>query len=315
MVILHVAIAIVTALAGAGLFYPALGLKRHQRRWVLLALAVAILLLPLLVPSAARMARFLAAAACLMIVGKLYDLHHAADWTPRPSLATFVAFMANPFTLVLRRLKDEPTPLRRENRLRLARGAAMFIVGEGLGVLVFRAELGAYSFALEHVAKTVCAMIALYGGAEIAIALWRLLGLPGREPMHNFFLAPTPAEFWRRHNRWVYQFFRENFFRRIGGGRSPVLATLVVFGISGLMHEYVFGIAVERVQGFPLAFFMVQGCAVAATMRTKPTGHRALIWIAMTIVFNLASSVLFFASLNRLGPYYSDALPRWLGGP
>ena len=64
-----------------------------------------------------------------------------------------------------------------------------------------------------------------------------------------------------------------SFARRAERG-GPVFATLAVFAVSGLMHEYVFGVATGRVQGWQMLFFMVQGCAAAATLRVRPTGWR-----------------------------------------
>ncbi|MEE9131194.1 MAG: MBOAT family O-acyltransferase [Phycisphaerales bacterium] len=256
--------------------------------------------------------RFVSAALCLMIVGKLYDLHHGETRCEPVQLTSFALFMVNPFTLVQRRMKDEPTPPARTNLIRLGRGAVIFALGEGVGALAFGARWETHSFALEHIAKILCSMIAIYGGAELAIAAWRLIGLRGRAPMHNFFTARTPAEFWRRYNRMVSQFFFENVFRRSGLRRSPFLATMVVFLLFGAMHEYLFVISIGRIEGFALAFFVIQGLAVAVTLHRDPQGTRALGWVSATIGFNLVTSILYFAALDRLGPYYSDALPFWL---
>jgi hypothetical protein len=38
------------------------------------------------------------------------------------------------------------------------------------------------------------------------------------------------------------------------------------------MHEYIFGMAIGRVQGYQTAFFLLQGVAVAATARVKAKG-------------------------------------------
>jgi hypothetical protein len=53
---------------------------------------------------------------------------------------------------------------------------------------------------------------------------------------------------------------------------------------------------------------------VAATARVKARGWRAVSWTAGTLGFNFVSSVLFFASMNGLVPFYSRGLPVWLGG-
>jgi hypothetical protein len=80
------------------------------------------------------------------------------------------------------------------------------------------------------------------------------------------------------------------------------------------MHEYIFGIAIGRVQGYQTAFFLLQGIAVAATARVKVRGWRAVPWTAGTLGFNLVSSVLFFASRYSLVPFYSRGVPAGLEG-
>jgi D-alanyl-lipoteichoic acid acyltransferase DltB (MBOAT superfamily) len=138
-----------------------------------------------------------------------------------------------------------------------------------------------------------------------AVAVWRLLGGTARDPMNNPFASRTPADFWRRYNRPAQQFLYEDLFRPLGGQHSPIRATLATFAISALIHEYVFDIAVGRIQGYQTAFFLVQGLAVAATLGVKPKGWRAVPWTAGTWVFTLASSVLFFASGDEVVPFYT----------
>ena len=61
-----------------------------------------------------------------------------------------------------------------------------------------------------------------------------------------------------------------------------------------------------------MVFFMVQGVAVVATQRVKPKGSRTVLWIVGTIAFNLVTSMLFFASLNQIWPYWSAGAPAFL---
>ena len=115
-------------------------------------------------------------------------------------------------------------------------------------------------------------------------------------------------------SRPTQQFFYEDIFKPAGGLRSPIRATLITFAVSTLIHEYVFGIVIGRVEGYQTAFFLLHGFAVAATERVKPQGYTAIPWIIATYAFNLTSSVLFFASVNSVVPFYSRDLPTWLDG-
>jgi D-alanyl-lipoteichoic acid acyltransferase DltB (MBOAT superfamily) len=146
----------------------------------------------------------------------------------------------------------------------------------------------------------------------LAAALWRLCGGRTREFMEAPLLASTPAEFWRRYNRPAQQFLYEDVFKRVGGFRSPVPATVVTFAVSALIHEYVFAASLGRVQGYQTVFFLLQGLGVAATIRMRPQGWRVWLWIATTWIFNLATSLFFFASVNEVFPFYSHVLPKWL---
>jgi D-alanyl-lipoteichoic acid acyltransferase DltB (MBOAT superfamily) len=123
--------------------------------------------------------------------------------------------------------------------------------------------------------------------------------------MANPFAARTPADFWKRYNRPAQQFLYEDVFKPLGGRRSPVRATLATFLVSAIIHEYVFDIAVGRVQGYQAAFFLIQGLAVAATLRVRPAGRAAVPWVVGTFAFNLATSVLFFASIGEVLPFYA----------
>jgi len=60
-------------------------------------------------------------------------------------------------------------------------------------------------------------------------------------------------------------------------------------------------------------FFLHRGGAVLLTVQVKPKGWTRIPWMTATMVFNLASSVLFFASRNGLVPFSPRGLPAWLG--
>jgi hypothetical protein len=61
-----------------------------------------------------------------------------------------------------------------------------------------------------------------------------------------------------------------------------------------------------RIEGYQTAFFLIQGVAAAATLRARPTGPVAAVWVVATLAFNLATSALFFASIDEVMPFYSS---------
>ena len=115
-------------------------------------------------------------------------------------------------------------------------------------------------------------MLTIISGLTALAALWRLSGGSARDYMDRPFSARTPAEFWRRYNRNMQQFFWQDIFKASGGFRAPIRTTLLVFALSALMHELIFSVAIGRVQGYQTAFFAVQGVAAALTARIKVRG-------------------------------------------
>src|SRR5262249_42749725 len=152
----------------------------------------------------------------------------------------FAIFLGNPFVHVRRRLPDEPRPPQRADLLKLASGLVGVVLGAALLTRLFRVDWGGWPFAVEHVSKVVAFLVTVLSGLAAAAALWRLLGGAARDYMDNPAAARTPADFWRRYNRNMQQFFWEDVFKPAGGLRAPVRTTLLVFALSALMHEYLF---------------------------------------------------------------------------
>jgi hypothetical protein len=242
---------------------------------------------------------------------KLYDLYAGGE---RPPFRAFLPYLFNVFLLVYRRRHAVAQPSREEDLLALTWAMVKTAVALPFCVWAFRARWDGVPILFEHIAKAGTIFLAAENGCAVIAALWRLSGGTAREFMTAPMLALTPADFWRRYNRPVQQFFHENVFLPFGGRRRPVLATMMVFVVSALVHEYVFGIIIGRIQGYQTLFFLTQGLAVIATLRVRPQGGMKWIAIAATLTFNLVVSVLFFASWNQFLPFYSRPLPYPLAG-
>ena len=107
-------------------------------------------------------------------------------------------------------------------------------------------------------------------------------------------------------------FFDEDVFLRVGGRKSPFRATMVAFAFSALLHEYLFAVPLGRVEGFQIAFFLIQGLVVAATRKLRPVGAWAVVGVGVTLAFNMATGLLFFASVGGVLPFYAEGRPWWL---
>lgn len=269
---------------------------------------------PWLIPSELPTLRFLASISAAMLALKVVDVTLDLKRLRRVTWKEHVDFVSNPFTLVRRSLVNEPRPLQQENRWKLLSGVLGCAAATAALFGLFRLDWSRVPFLVEHVAKVTALMVAIASGLSAGAALWRLGGGTARDFMDQPFVATTPAEFWRRYNRNVQQFFWLNLFNANARRRTPIRTMILVFGLSALLHEWLFLAAVGRIQGYQIAFFAVQGIAAASTARVKVRGGLAVPWVVGTLAFNFATSILFFASIHAVVPFYARGLPGWLQG-
>ena len=298
-------LAFMIANAAAIGFYLALGLGVGVRRvgWVMCSCVIVLspFWIPLDAPHA-RALRFVIGVVAVTLLFKVYDAYRAPEMARGLGVGRWVAYLPNWFWFVVKRV-PRAQPARRDWQ-RLAIGAPLMVAAVALCILLLKLDWSGVPFALEHVAKVLAFAAAMLSIGQTFAALYRRLAGPAMDPFDNPFLARTPAEFWRRWNRPFRNFFDEYVFRPAGGARRPVVATLSVFAVSGILHEYVFAVAIGRVEGRQMLFFMVQGCAAAATLRLRPRGRTAGLWWAGTVAFNLATALLFCRSVNGVIGFY-----------
>jgi hypothetical protein len=308
------ALGVVLASASAGAWVLDRGWRRGAVKAVLAGAFAGVLLAPLAVPFDRPFTRFLPTVVALIAGVKLYDLAFEAararenrdksiNWKS-PGVCGFLLSLPNIFALVRREAAGLPRPSRREDARALFWASVGTSAGLVVFVWVFWTGWAEWPFAVEHMVKVVALYLVLLPVSAAGAAAWRLLGWPGLGFMDHPFMATTPADFWRRYNRPVGQFFHEDVFKAIGGFRAPGRAMLVVFAASAAIHEYLFTVALGRVEGYQSAFFLTQGVAAALTMRLRPRGLAAAVGIAATLAFNLATSALFFASVDGMVPFY-----------
>ena len=303
-------VALVIAYLVALAFYPALAWNRRRRRPFTILAIVLIALTPLCIPATARFSRLLAAINAVALMVKLYDLHVTCSPTLRPTFSAYLAYLPNWLSVVWRKLHATPRPTPRENARRLGNALVQAAAGIALFIWVMHRDWRGVPFLFEHAAKAFTFFLTLIPITHAHTALWRLAGGRGLDPMDRPLLAASPAQFWRRYNRPAQQFFHDHIYRCVGG--PPIRAIIATFVISAVIHEYVFAIALSRVQGYQTIFFLLQGIVVAATIRARPTGRRVWPAIAATFLFKFTSSIFFFASVHSVIPIYANGLPPWL---
>jgi MBOAT, membrane-bound O-acyltransferase family len=280
------------------------------RLWFCLLCAV-MAFLPSTMPLEYHLLRFLAAMSVAVLCAKLYDLRFDLLHGTHVQFREYLRFLGNPFVVVRRRLAFESRPARASDLQRLVAGLCGLAAGVAAGRQVFLTDWSKLPFLLEHSAKLIALYVPLLSGLSAGAAGWRLLGGSAQDTMDRPYLARTPAELWRRYNRNMQQFFLEDVFKHLGDKVGRPARIMIVFCVSALLHEYVFGIATGRVQGYQTAFFLLQGIAVAGTTRVRPRGWQAITWAMGTALFVLLSLTLFFASMQGVVPFYSRPFGGW----
>ena len=93
---------------------------------------------------------------------------------------------------------------------------------------------------------------------------WRSIGVNAMPVMQNPLRSKSLAEFWgRRWNTAFHELATRFTFRPLRPIVGPAGATLLVFLISGLIHELVISIPAHGGYGLPTGYFLLQGMGVA----------------------------------------------------
>jgi len=104
-----------------------------------------------------------------------------------------------------------------------------------------------------------------FGLFHLLSLFWRRMGIPATPVMRNPVGARSLAEFWG--GRWNTAFHELAFrfaFRPLRRFAPPALAMLLVFGLSGLVHEVVISLPAHGGYGLPTLYFLIQGAGVIA---------------------------------------------------
>ena len=306
-------LAVVVAIAAAIGCQPAgrISDRRVQSAWFVL-IAVIIAASPLLIPANERLARGFFALFCICLMFKVLDLYRDAQRGERPSLRQWIRFLANPVFLVRRREGLEKQPTTRANLRDLLRHGVILLLSAATFDALMRVNWVGLPFLLEHTMKSLTLFVVGISIFSVCAALFRMAGCYETDPIDRPFASRSIAEFWRRYNRWIGAALHENVFKSAGGKRHPIRGTFAAFTVSALIHEYLFGLASMGPVGAQAAFFLLQGCGVALTLRYRPHGRAAIAGMILTWSFLILSSVLFFSVAQSVVPLYQQGLPQWL---
>ena len=115
------------------------------------------------------------------------------------------------------------------------------------------------------------------------------MGIDAAPIMSKPILSKTLSEFWgKRWNLGFRQLAHDFIFRPLHRRTGVVAAGLLVFAVSGLIHDLVISLPARGGYGLPTAYFILQGLGVrlerSALGRQLRFAKRATGWIFMLIV-------------------------------
>ncbi|MEN6577992.1 MAG: MBOAT family O-acyltransferase [Phycisphaerales bacterium] len=257
--------------------------------------------------------RWTVALVLVIFLLHMWDLHLDPCRGSRLRLRSYMVFLADYAWSVARSGDDYGARLSaRQHVLDAGRYVAEFCIASAVMVAVFRIDWRTQPFLLEHAVKSTCLGMWIVYAFQANTVLWRLAGAPAAFFMvSNILGACSPADFWRRWNRPMHRWLLENVFKPLSRWKNPRVATLATFAVSGLLHEYLFAVALRRVTGYVTVFFLLQGAAVLLTRRFKPAGWLVLPAAAGTFAFNTVSTVLLLIPVNERVSFYVNDVPRW----
>lgn len=140
--------------------------------------------------------------------------------------------------------------------------AAKFFAGAGL--LLFAAKAARGNALIIGWAAMVGIVLALhFGFFELLALAWQRAGIDVAPLMQAPLRAKSLSEFWGKRwntafNHLAHQLAYRPLARRYGTG----VATVVVFALSGLLHEAVISLPARGGYGLPTAYFLLQGMGI-----------------------------------------------------
>jgi hypothetical protein len=260
-------------------------------------LALLVLAAPAFCPSRGLLSTFFTGES-VVIACRIADLSRFGERNRRGAL---LAWLICPVVRTLPKTPQERAAERRRAPRILVRAAAKRLAWEPLGWLQLALPPSLDHVLLRSTFLIFYFVLNLTALCDLVIFGARLAGARTDELFDWPLLARSPRDFWsRRWNRFISRFALKHVALPLTGKLPVFPLTLLVFAVSGIFHEYfAWGASGERTVPLSMmAFFLIQGCAVAWGQRW-PTLQRlpSRVTHVLTFLWMTLTSPLFFRPL------------------
>jgi predicted DCC family thiol-disulfide oxidoreductase YuxK len=195
--------------------------------------------------------------------------HHGAAPTRLRSLAYLVGWPGMDAPAFLSRADSEIRLTAEEwvgAALKTAFGAALIAIGS-------RAALPAHPLLAGWTAMIGVIFVLHFGTFHLLSLLWRRFGVNAMPVMRNPLRSTSLADFWgRRWNTAFHELATRFTFRPLRSRVGASAGALLVFLLSGVIHELVISLPAHGGYGLPTGYFVVQGLGIAG--ERSPRGRR-----------------------------------------
>lgn len=128
-----------------------------------------------------------------------------------------------------------------------------------------------------------------FGSFHLVALFWQAMGIDAEPIMSKPILSKSLSEFWgKRWNLGFRQLAHDLIFRPLHRRTSAAVAGLLVFAVSGLIHDLVISFPARGGYGLPTGYFVLQGLGVTLERsrfgRQLGLQHGPIAWIFMLIV-------------------------------
>ena len=141
--------------------------------------------------------------------------------------------------------------------------AAKILLGVVLVWFVARRFVGTQPLAAGWIGMVGIILCLHFGLFQLLALAWQRAGVNAQSIMREPLRATSLADFWGRRWNVAFHFLANNFtFRPLLRKFGVTGATILVFLLSGLIHDFIISLPARGGYGLPTAYFLIQGLGV-----------------------------------------------------